>query len=98
MKDIRSITINITGRLDGGDLVLSVEDNGSGISEERLTALREGLEQEDTYREHIGLYNSHRVVRLLYGPDYGLTIESTPGKGTQVRVKLPADMEEVTDV
>lgn len=97
MKDIRSITINITGRLDGGDLVLSVEDNGSGISEERLTALREGLEQEDTYREHIGLYNSHRVVRLLYGPDYGLTIESTPGKGTRVCVKLPADMEEDTE-
>ena len=98
MKDIRSISITITGRLDGGDLVLCVEDNGSGISGERLQALREGLEKEDTCGEHIGLYNSHRVVRLLYGPGYGLTIESTPGEGTQVRIKLPADMEEDMDV
>ena len=51
--------------------MLSVEDNGSGISPEKLKELREALDQEDIYREHIGLYNSHRVVRLLYGPSYG---------------------------
>lgn len=42
--------------------------------------------------------NSHRVVRLLYGPSYGLTIESSPGNGTRVSVTLPADMEEDTYV
>ena len=78
--------------------MLCVEDNGSGISQEKLKELREALEQEDIYREHIGLYNSHRVVRLLYGPAYGLTIESSPGTGTRVSITLPADMEEDTYV
>ena len=77
-----------------GNLKLCVEDNGSGISKEKLEELREGLEQEDIYREHIGLYNSHRVVRLLYGPAYGMAIDSSPGKGTRVVITLPAEMED----
>ena len=98
MKDKHSVSITITARMEDSTLVLCVEDNGSGISREKLTKLREALEQEDIYREHIGLYNSHRVVRLLYGPSYGLTIESSPGNGTRVSVTLPADMEEDTYV
>ena len=98
MKDKHSVSVTITARQRDSALVLCVEDNGSGISREKLTKLREALEQEDIYREHIGLYNSHRVVRLLYGPSYGLTIESSPGNGTRVSVTLPADMEEDTYV
>ena len=95
MKDIRSIAINISAWKEKGQLKLCVEDNGSGIREEKLEELRKGLEREDVYREHIGLYNSHRVVRLLYGPESGMTIESSPGNGTKVTVTLPADMEEI---
>ena len=98
MKDKHCVSVTITARKKDSTLVLSVEDNGSGISREKLTELREALEQEDIYREHIGLYNSHRVVRLLYGPSSGLTIESSPGNGTRVSVTLPADMEEDTYV
>ena len=94
MKNIHSITINISAWKENGQLNLCVEDNGSGISEDKLKELRKGLEQEDVYREHIGLYKSHRVVRLLYGPESGMTIESSPGNGTRVIVTLPADMEE----
>lgn len=94
MKNIHSITINISAWKENGQLNLCVEDNGSGISEDKLKELRKGLEQEDVYREHIGLYNSHRVVRLLYGPESGMTIGSSPGNGTRVIVTLPADMEE----
>ena len=98
MKDKHCVSVTITARKKDSTLVLSVEDNGSGISLEKLKELREALDQEDIYREHIGLYNSHRVVRLLYGPSYGLTIESSPGNGTRVSVTLPADMEEDTYV
>lgn len=94
MKDIPSISIIIRAWMDHDCLKLCVEDNGSGISREKLEELRAGLEQEDSYREHIGLYNSHRVVRLLYGPDYGMTIESSPGKGTRVIITLPAQRED----
>lgn len=94
MKDIHSITVTISAWLENGRLKLCVKDNGSGISAEKLAELRKGLEQEDVYREHIGLYNSHRVVRLNYGTEFGMTIESSPGNGTKVIITLPADMEE----
>ncbi len=94
MKNTHSISITITGRLHGNLLELCVEDDGSGIDGERLAGLRAGLESEDEYKDHIGLYNSHRVVRLLYGSGYGLTIQSQPGSGTRVTVTLPADMED----
>ena len=94
MKNTHSIAIRITGGVHDGVLELCVEDDGSGIDGERLASLRAGLESEDGYKGHIGLYNSHRIVRLLYGPEYGVTIESQPGSGTRVTVTMPADMED----
>lgn len=94
MVEVRSISVIISAWLEGEDLKLCVKDDGSGMNREKLEELREGLEQENGCREHIGLYNSHRVVRLLYGPAYGLTLESRPGKGTRVVIALPARMEE----
>jgi len=52
------------------------------------------LERDEVYKEHIGMYNSHSVVRLRYGPPYGLKIESTYGKGTRVTIILPANRGE----
>lgn len=94
MKNTHSISITVTAQVHDKHLKLCVEDDGNGIDEERLASLRAGLESEDEYKEHIGLYNSHRVVQLLYGPEYGMAIESWLGSGTRVTVTLPADMEE----
>lgn len=89
MKNVESIHVKITASMEDENLRLSVEDNGIGIEPEILEELKEDLEREDVYKEHIGMYNSHRVVRLLYGPPYGLKIESTYGKGTLVTIVLP---------
>lgn len=94
MKNTHSISITITGYEQDNLLLLCVADDGSGIDDERLAALRLGLESEDGLKEHIGLYNSHRVIRLLYGSEYGLTIDSQPGSGTRVTITVPADMED----
>ncbi len=93
MKNVETIHVKINATLVQGRLELCVKDNGIGIESEQLEQLRRDLEKEDIYREHIGLYNSHRVVRLLYGPSYGLHIESTLGKGTLVTILLPVDKE-----
>lgn len=89
MKNVETINVNITASVENENLRLSVEDNGSGIEPEILNELIKDLEREDVYKEHIGMYNSHRVIRLLYGPPYGLKIESTYGKGTVVNIILP---------
>ncbi|WP_136479481.1 histidine kinase [Acetivibrio thermocellus] len=89
MKNVETINVNITASVENENLRLSVEDNGSGIEPEILNELIKDLEREDVYKEHIGMYNSHRVIRLLYGPPYGLKIESTYGKGTVVNIIFP---------
>jgi two-component system NarL family sensor kinase len=62
----------------GQGLALEVSDDGSGIAPGRVEeALAEG---------HIGLASAARRVRALGGT---LTIDSTPGEGTRVRIELP---------
>jgi len=93
MKNVETINVNITASIEQENLKISVQDNGSGIEPEILDELIKDLEREDVHKEHIGMYNSHRVVRLLYGPPYGLKIESTYGKGTLVNIILPINKE-----
>ncbi len=71
----------------GDDLILRVSDNGAGMNEAQVAALRAGL-YEDRHTG-LGLVNVHRRIRLHCGADYGLSFESTPGKGSTVSVCLP---------
>ncbi len=71
----------------GDNLIMEVEDNGVGITEERLRRLKQEL-KEGTARESYGLVNVNNRIRLLYGQDSGVAIESEEGKGTCVRVVL----------
>lgn len=91
MKNVESIHIRITASMENNALVIRVHDDGKGIEPEILDKLVEDLEREDVCKEHIGMYNSHRVIRLLYGSPYGLKIESTYEKGTRVTILLPAN-------
>jgi two-component system sensor histidine kinase YesM len=91
---MRTITIAITGRILENKLVLCIEDNGPGLDEARLAALQCILNDENVMPKPIGLYNVHRVAQLLYGEEYGLTLESSYGQGMRVWLKIPVIMEE----
>lgn len=86
----------------GGDLLtLRVTDDGVGMSEEQLANTRsalakvgrsaEGEEDVAAKPQGYGLVNVHERIRLTYGPDYGLAIDSESGKGTTVTIVLPAE-------
>ncbi len=81
--------------IDARDAVLlvTVADDGVGMSEETLDALRKNLESPPDTGDHIGLYNVAARVRLR-GEGYGLEIHSRLGEGTQVRLRLPLVTEE----
>ena len=89
LVDVIHITIRAECRADM--LIISVEDNGKGIDSQNLQLLRESLEKDSIYKEHIGLYNSHSVIKLLYGNRYGLEINSC--HGTLITVRLPFVLE-----
>lgn len=81
--------ITITGRRDGGCVVLSVADNGVGMEQEKAQTIL--TEKSSGY----GVRNVNSRIRLEYGEAYGLSIESEPGKGTKVIVRIPVVEMEV---
>ncbi|WP_141506360.1 sensor histidine kinase [Paenibacillus luteus] len=90
-----SLLISIRGYLDETDLILEVEDDGSGMSEERLEQIRQLLNDPDIPTKHIGLSNVHRRLLLLYGPGYGIQLLSRLGEGTCVTIRLPYEKGDV---
>jgi two-component system sensor histidine kinase YesM len=77
--------------IDEGVLYISVEDNGFGMPKEVVDhLLDEDRSHVRSKGSGVGLYNVHQRIRLRYGPQYGLTIESEPDTGTVVIIKLPA--------
>ncbi|GIP30134.1 hypothetical protein J23TS9_52640 [Paenibacillus sp. J23TS9] len=74
-----------------GNLIMTITDNGTGIKPERLAELNQILESDDALlSEHIGIRNVHNRIRLKYGEPYGISLGSEPGKGTEIRISLPA--------
>src|ERR1700738_1340654 len=63
------------GRLD-----IEIQGNGVGISEEKMPHV---------YGEGIGLSNVRERLKVLYGADFNLQIESRPGDGTTIRIDIP---------
>lgn len=81
--------IKITSRREGDTLILAVTDNGCGIPERVLRQLEEGAVR--TSAKHLGMYNVNQIIRLHYGPDYGLRAWSVPGQGSTVELHLPVE-------
>ena len=65
-----------------------VEDDGVGMSPEKLAALREMIYSRQPNRS-VGLQNIFQRVRLTYGEGAAMTIESVEGVGTAVQLSLP---------
>ena len=84
--------IVISARTDGSVLLLTVSDNGVGIPQEKLNALRAELDEavfSDTVSHSYGLRNVHNRLRLRWGDGYGLTLESIEDGGCTVTARLP---------
>jgi|GEM_PF-85878 len=83
------LQIYIFGRIEGNTLCLTVFDDGFGIEPEVLEKIKATLNKEENDSDSIGLYNAHRRLKLLYGDEYGLTIRSMVGVGTEIELRMP---------
>lgn len=89
----------VESELSGGDLLLRVRDNGGGMEPEKLERMRRKLsgaqlsKDKDIvgYRAGIGVVNVNNRIRLTYGEEYGVTIDSSPGQGTVVTLRMRAE-------
>lgn len=83
-------TIHIRGSRQENFLVIEIEDDGIGISKERLWQVNDGIRKKIlTGKDIYGLYNVNERIRLNFGEAYGINILSTYGEGTLVRILLP---------
>lgn len=86
--------ITVTGRNAGGQLLIEVADNGSGMTPEEIQRLFDDHEQRRKAGLGIGLRFINNVIRMHYGEEHGLKVDSTPGKGTAMSLLLPPLREE----
>lgn len=71
-------------------VILKVMDNGKGMSEEKLEELRSNIERKDrTGFRRIGVSNVFNRIRLIYGKEFGGTIDSCEDVFTCVELHLP---------
>ncbi len=81
-------TIEVFVRINQKDMEIKIADDGVGMRQEAAT---KAVVQE-TKGEHysgIGIHNVHERLKLIYGNEYGVRIESGENKGTIVKITLP---------
>lgn len=85
--------IHISAQLEKGDIVLTVSDDGVGMSKELTQSLL--VRHIDQLRTEgmgysFGLYNVNERIRFFAGDQYGVSIDSEMGKGTTITVRIKA--------
>lgn len=78
--------VHIIIRKEHGELSIMVKDDGVGIPKDRIhKVLLPGFGSNNG----VGLSNVHERLKSLFGEEYGLRIDSEPGVGTTVHVRVP---------
>jgi two-component system LytT family sensor kinase len=72
--------IRVSSRLENGKLLLTIEDDGVGIPEAKLATL---------FEQGIGVSNVNERLKVLFGDEYRMLIESKPGEGTRTEIEMP---------
>ncbi len=86
--------ICVSGHQEDEKLVLVVEDDGTGMTPEELSQLREEIKKPCRETEKgFGLANVNERIRMYFGAEYGMEIWSEKGKGTRVTITIPARRE-----
>ncbi|MDR2648798.1 MAG: histidine kinase [Clostridiales bacterium] len=93
----KSGSIVITGVEDEKDALITVADDGAGLSSEMLAVLngeapRPEIKDDTTPEDsgsHYGLKNINERLRGYYGSEYGLRFENGPERGMIVFIKIP---------
>lgn len=85
--------VEISAVRNNDDLNIIIQDNGIGMSEEKIYELMNSNNsaKNSSGIRHIGVINVRDRIKFLYGDTYGIEIESTVDIGTKVTIKIPID-------
>lgn len=77
---------------DGNDIILSVADNGVGMTAEQVDSI---LKKERSDSGGIGVRNVNDRIEIYFGEGYGLSVKSEPDEGTTIYVRIPKVTEKI---
>ncbi|MCI9144532.1 MAG: sensor histidine kinase [Lachnospiraceae bacterium] len=86
--------VRVEASVEEGWLKLKVEDNGGGMSPEKLRELKAMLNGEASAGKSVGLWNIYRRLVLYYQENFRFDIDSIPGEGTVCTIRIPAKYRE----
>ncbi len=90
--------IYIEGKREGNLLRFQVRDNGVGMEPDELAKLREEIQKPCKETEKgFGLANVNERIRMNFGTQYGMKIESVKNEGTCVSITIPMEYMEASD-
>lgn len=89
-------TLRIVLMKEQEDVIIKIEDNGLGMSEEQIKQLLNHEESDSSKMRTIGIANVCQRIKNIYGEGYGITIKSKLGQGTSVKIKIPYHQYEVS--
>ncbi len=89
IEDKRWVGIDVSVDFTKNKLSLRVEDNGGGMTSEKLAQLTASFQEADSKGKSVGLKNVYRRLALYYGDQMTFEIESVVGKGTICRISIP---------
>lgn len=86
------IFINVRIFEENDDIIISVSDSSMGIPPEKLEQIRHAITYSDklaSIQKGYGLYNVNQRIHFFCGENYGITIKSVYGEGTEVYIRIP---------
>lgn len=104
----KPLNVRVEIKKQGEDILFSIIDNGTGVDEESIKTLLEEINSTDVLKtinlhtphkkyRGIGIHNTNDRIKLYFGDDYGLKIESNLGQGTRIDILIPR-IEGITEV
>lgn len=88
--DDKPARILITAEMDNGDILFHICDDGVGIAEEELKEIQNNLDKDTLFFDSIGIYNVNSRLKIVYGQEYQLVINSKINRGTEVIIRTKA--------
>ena len=77
--------ITISGRIKGGKAIFKIRDNGVGFDMNEKNSLDCRGSESNT---HIGIKNTDLRIKIFYGSESGISVESCPGNGCEITVVI----------
>lgn len=87
--DRDSLSVSIKAYTEDDKLIFICKDDGIGMDEAQLEEIRSNISQPVNVSSHMGIYNVHRRIRLMYREGYGVWIDSKKNEGTKLTLVLP---------